>query len=92
MRIKVQLHGILAERIGAEETIFTLRAGSSFADLMAVIGRRYGTKMPERLWDKENDCFMRAVWAMRGNKRIGDPQEPLKEGEVIRFLLMQAEG
>jgi len=88
MRIKVQFHGVLAERIGTAEAVFALRSGSSFADLIAVFGRRCSKKVPEQLWDEGNDCFVKDVWAMRGNKRMGDPKEPLKDGEIIRFVLM----
>ncbi len=92
MRIKVHFHGILAEWVGTGEADFAVRAGSPFADLMDMIGRRYSGKMPEQLWDKGNNCFVKAVWAMRGDQRIMDFKEPLKEGEAVKFLLMQAGG
>ena len=48
--------------------------------------------MPEQLWDKEGNTFVKSVWAMRGNEKIQSPNEILKNGEAIRFLLMQAGG
>ncbi len=92
MKIKVHFHGILADWVGTGEADFALRAGSPFADLMALIAQRYSRKMPEQLWDKGNNSFVKAVWAMRGDQRMADLKEPLKEGEVIKFLLMQAGG
>jgi len=92
MRIKVLFHGILADWMGAEEGEFALREGSHLGDLLDLIRRRYGGKMPEQLWDKERNAFANSVWAMRGNEKILNPNEILKNGEVIRFLLMQAGG
>ena len=92
MRIKVLFHGILADWVGAQETEFALREGSPIAELTAVIGLRYGCNMPEQLWDKDKNSFVKSVWAMRGNQKILNPNEELKEGDVIKFLLMQAGG
>ena len=61
-------------------------------DLFFLIEQRYRGKMPEQLWDKEKKAFVKAVWAMRGNEKIPNSDEALKDGEVIRFLLMQAGG
>ena len=92
MRIRVIFHGILAEWMGTQETEFALREGSLFADLSTAILRRYGRKMPEQLWDRNQNSFVKAVWAMRGDQKIPDPNEMLKDGETIKFLLMQAGG
>ncbi len=92
MKIKVLFHGILADWMGASETEFALREGSHLGDLFCLIERRYGAKMPEQLWDREKNAFGNSVWAMRGDQKIQDPNETLKNGEVIRFLLMQAGG
>jgi molybdopterin converting factor small subunit len=92
MRVKVLFHGILTDWVGTAEADFALREGSPFADLMALIGRRYCAKMPEQLWDKGSNSFVKAVWAMAGEQRIVDPKRPLKEGDMIKFLLTQAGG
>jgi molybdopterin converting factor small subunit len=92
MKIKVLFHGILADWMGASETEFALREGSPLGDLFYLIERRYGAKMPEQLWDRQGNTFVKSVWAMRGNEKILNPNEILKNGEVIRFLLMQAGG
>jgi molybdopterin converting factor small subunit len=92
MRIKVLFHGILADWVGAGEAEFVLREGSHLGELLYLVGRRYGGKMPEQLWDREKNAFVKSVWAMRGNEKIVNPNEILKKGEVIRFLLMQAGG
>jgi molybdopterin converting factor small subunit len=92
MRIKVLFHGILADWVGTQEAEFALREGSPIAELTNVIHRRYGHNMPEQLWDKNTNSFVKSVWAMRGDQKIQDPNEKLKEGDVIKFLLMQAGG
>ena len=92
MRIKVLFHGILSDYMGSGEAEFALREGSHLGELLYLVGRRYGGKMPEQLWDREKNAFVKSVWAMRGNEKIVNPNEILKKGEVIRFLLMQAGG
>ena len=92
MRVRVLFHGILIDWVGAQETEFALREGSRLADLSAAVGRRYGGNMPEQLWDKNRNSFVKTVWAMRGDQKILEADEILKEGEMIKFLLMQAGG
>ena len=92
MRIRTQFQGILADWVGTAEAEFALHEGSRLGDLLYFIGRRYARKMPEQLWDREKDAFAKSVWAMRGNEKIPNADAPLKEGETIRFLLMQAGG
>jgi len=92
MKIRALFHGILADWMGTSEAEFALREGSQVGDLFYLIERRYGGKMPEQLWDKEGNTFVKSVWAMRGNEKIQSPNEILRNGEAIRFLLMQAGG
>lgn len=92
MRIKVLFHGILADWMGTQEAEFALREGSPISELTKVIKRRYGHKMPEQLWDKDKNSFVKSVWAMRGDQKIMSPDERLTGGDVIKFLLMQAGG
>lgn len=92
MRIRVQFHGILADWVGTAEAEFAIHEGSGLADLLHFIGRRYAGKMPEQLWDREKNGFAKSVWAMRGDEKVPHTNEPLKDGETIRFLLMQAGG
>jgi molybdopterin converting factor small subunit len=92
MRIKVQFHGILGDWVGAAETEFALHPGSQLGDLLYFVGKRYAGKMPDQLWDKERNHFAKSVWAMRGDEKIHSLNEPLKNGEKIRFLFMQAGG
>jgi hypothetical protein len=92
MRIRVVFQGILADWVGAAEADFALREGSRLTDLTALIGRRYGAKMPPQLWDREKNAFVKSVWAMRGSEKISAPEEILKRGEAIRLWLMQAGG
>jgi molybdopterin converting factor small subunit len=92
MKINVLFHGMLSDYMGTGGADFALREGSNLGDLLYLVGRRYGRKIPEQLWDKEKNAFVRSVWAMRGNEKIQNLNEPLKDGEKVRFLLMQAGG
>ncbi len=51
------------------EDCFASLAMTHLGDLLYLIERRYGGKMPEQLWDKEKNAFVKSVWAMRGKRR-----------------------
>jgi len=92
LKIKVFFDGILSEYVGSGEAEFALREGSCLGDLLSLVGRRYGGRMPEQLWAREKKAFLNSVWAMRGSEKILNPNETLKNGEVIRFLSKQRGG
>jgi len=92
MKIKVLFHGVLSEYVGSGEAEFALREGSCLGDPLSHVGRRYGGKMPEQLWDREKNAFLNPVWVMRGSEKILNPNETLKIGEGVRFLPKQRGG
>ena len=69
-----------------------LSEGACFKDLLAEIGRRYGTKMPQPIWDASRMRFTHHVLAMRGFKHLTDLSEPLNAGDNITFFLIMAGG
>jgi hypothetical protein len=59
---------------------------------MSEIGRRYGEKMPQLIWDKARVSFTHHVFAMKEFKNLTDLKEPLNAGDEIRFYLIMAGG
>ena len=91
MNVTAEFHGILSEWMGTRTASFDLPAGATFSDLMKEIGRRYGRKMPDQLWNKENNTFKK-VRAHGRERVIASADTPLLDGEKIQFLLMIAGG
>jgi len=94
MKITVIFHGVLADFIGEKRTDFDLPEDTRYADLLAAIGRRFGRKMPDKLWDKGKNIFKAAVLATRDERHLTaiDVNDPLDDGDEIKFLLMSAGG
>ncbi len=96
MNFKVKVHitfsGILARYTGNEKVKIELPENACFEDLMSEIGRRYGGKMPQLIWNEARASFTHHVLAMKGFKNLTDLKEPLNNGDDIKFLLVQAGG
>ncbi len=92
MNVSALFHGILADFVGVKSAAFDLAPGSTYGDLLAEIGRRYGPNMPDQLWDHENNAFNAPVLAKGAEQDIASPEVPLRDGEEIKFFLMIAGG
>ena len=92
MNITAQFHGILADWVGTPSAGFELTDGSTDADLMQEIGRRYRQNMPAQLWDPQTNAFNQKVRAFRDGKALDPVDNPLSDGEEITFMLLIAGG
>ena len=94
MKVKVSItfNGALARYTGNEKAEIELSENACFEDVLTEIGRRYGEKLPQPIWDKARVRFTHHVLAMKAFKNIGDAKEPLHNGEEIQFFLILAGG
>ena len=92
MNITAQFHGILADWVGTPSASFKLSEGSSWADLMLEIGRRYSQNMPAQLWNQKATSFNKKVRAFRDAKALDPADNTLADGDVITFMLLIAGG
>lgn len=92
MKIIAQFHGILADWVGVPSAGFDLSDGSTYADLMQAICRRYRQNMPEQLWDQKHNAFDQKVRAFTDGKALDTMDRTLSDGEEITFFLMVAGG
>jgi hypothetical protein len=92
MNITASFHGILADWIGTRSASFNLPSGATYTDLMAAIRRRYAHNMPDQLWDERKNTFKKQV-IISGRGAISNLiNVPLKDNDVVEFLLMIAGG
>ena len=92
MSVTAQFHGLLADWIGTPSASFHLFPNAPLADLMAEIGRRFRPKMPDQLWDDENNIFKGKVLAVGPNGIPKSLKDLLTDGEEIKFFIMMAGG
>jgi hypothetical protein len=92
MIVKAIFYGILAEWVGENETEFDLQEGATYGLLLREIGRRFGTIMPEMLWDRLKNNFSAPVLALGSNGRIDSEESLLEENEEVMFMLQVGGG
>ena len=92
MRITASFHGILADWVGTQSANFKLPYSATYADLMMVIRQRYAHNMPDQLWDERKNSFKKEV-IISGKGTISKLMNtPLKDNDVVEFMLMIAGG
>lgn len=92
MRVTATFHGVLCDWVGTKRADFEIGEGALFVDLLSEICRNYRQNMPDQLWDDEQNMFAKPVLAFSENKQIKSLQDPLSDGQEVRFFLMLAGG
>lgn len=92
MKVNITFCGPLEGYAGIEKTKIELPETACFEDLLSEIGRRYGSKMPQMIWDAAKVRFTQHVLAVKGFRQLTDLTEPLKNEEEIKFFLIMVGG
>ena len=92
MNVTAQFHGILADWVGTPSTRFQLSPKAFLADLITEIYCKYRQNMPDQLWDEEKGTFHGKVLAVGPEGVPRSLEDPLVEGEEIKFFLMMSGG
>ncbi|MGD2125121.1 MAG: hypothetical protein PVG99_03520 [Desulfobacteraceae bacterium] len=92
MKVTAVFHGVLSEWVGTDRADFELSEGALFSGLLSAICKSYRHKMPDPLWDDQQNTFAKGVQAFSEEKRINSPEEPLADGQEVKFFLMLAGG
>ena len=87
MKVKTIYYGILAEWVGEKEAEFDLPEGAAYRQLLKEIGLRFGSSMPEILWDRERSDFSAPVLALSSGGRLNSGESPLEANEEVTFML-----
>lgn len=91
MQVKVGFVGLTRHYIGEKEKVFEVPEGSRVGDLLMLIGREYGARMPHQLWDGKNERFHSSIRATRRGSPASDDHERVKEGDEF-FLISRMAG
>lgn len=92
MNVSVTFFGPLAQYTGREQVLFELPDGATYGDLLQAIGREFGRKLHERMWDRETGAFKSGILVL-GRGRDHDARETLLlEGEEIKVIPVFAGG
>jgi molybdopterin converting factor small subunit len=92
MRVKVRLTGIIRHYAGVKEEDFELPDGAKVADLMLLIGRQFGSRLPENMWDANEEVFHPLIKATRRGSPIAEEDEGLNDGDEIYIISRMAGG
>ena len=92
MNVTAHFHGILTDWVGTPSASFDLSPKALLADLMVEIRRRFKDNMPEQLWDHEKNSFQKQILAVGIEGTPKSLENPLTDGEEIRFFIMMAGG
>jgi hypothetical protein len=92
MKVNITFCGPLAGYTGIEKAKIELSEMARFEDLLSEIGRKYGPKMPQLIWDADRVRFTHHVLAVKGFRHLTDLKEPLNNEEEIKFFLIMVGG
>jgi molybdopterin converting factor small subunit len=92
MRITVLFWGPLKEYVGEEREQFDLPEDSVYGTLLDEIGRRFGQRFPERIWDREARVFKAGILTVGAGRDLDDRETALIDGEEIKVLPMLGGG
>ena len=91
MQVNVRFIGLFRRYVGEQEKVFDIPDGSSAGDLLLLIGREYGPRLPRNLWDDESGRFHRSIRLARGNAALAET-DGLRDGDEIVLLFALAGG
>lgn len=93
-RMKVTVHflGILGDYFGTPRADVDVGAPATRQGLLEELGRRFGSRLPEQLWDHHENCFIPGVHLIGRNGDLVSPESPLAEEDEVNILMPIAGG
>jgi molybdopterin converting factor small subunit len=92
MKVTVTFFGPLGEQAGQERVQFDLPQGSTYGDLLDDIGRRFGDRFHERIWDSKENLFKPGILTVGTGRDLRFRYTTLKEDEEIKVVPLVAGG
>jgi molybdopterin converting factor small subunit len=87
MKITINFLGTLGKYTGVESVDIELDDDAVYGDLLHIIGKRYGDKLPKKCWNQEKVEFIKPINAVGSNGDIEERDTPLAGHTEIHFLL-----
>lgn len=92
MQIKVRFTGIVRHYTKDTGKSYELPEGARVSDLLIRVGRDYGPRLPEQMWDPQEERFNPLIKATRRGSPIPEENDELKEGDEIYVISRMAGG
>ncbi len=86
MKVYLKSIGDLRDYLGREPQEIELPEGARFGQLLALIGERWGKRLPPFIWDLEKQQFRGAVFFVVDKQVVQDMDMPLKGGQEIALM------
>lgn len=86
MKVSVQFMGPLKNFAGAERAEFDMPGEVTYGALLGEIGRRFGRRFPEKIWDTNGGGFKAGILVMGNGRDLDDRETLLEDGEEIKVL------
>ncbi|MCJ7652786.1 MAG: MoaD/ThiS family protein [Actinobacteria bacterium] len=92
MQVEVRFAGLFRRYVGEQEKVFDVPDGSTAGDLLLLIGKEYGPRLPKNLWDEQSGRFHRSIRIARSGSPRLDETELLRDGDNILLIFALAGG
>jgi molybdopterin converting factor small subunit len=92
MLVKARFAGMVRHYTKDTEKCYELPDGACVSDLLMLIGREYGERMPGQMWSPEEERFHPLIRAIRRGSPMADDDEELADGDEIFIISRMAGG
>ncbi len=92
MKIRIRFLGILARQAGVEALDLDLPGSPLLGDLLAEIEIHFPARFSFHFWDREGNRLAPGLFVRGQERDLLTPDENLREGEEVYFLLPMAGG
>lgn len=92
MKVTVHFLGILSDYFGTPRAELELETPATQQLLLDEIGHCFGSRLPSKLWDHQQNRFIPGVHLIGKNGDLDTPESPLAEGDEINILMPIAGG
>jgi molybdopterin converting factor small subunit len=86
MRVTVKFFGPIAEQVGEERVTFSFKEGADYGQLLEEIGKRFGGRFHERIWDSGQKIFKAGILVVGEGRDFHRTETLLRDGEEIKIL------
>lgn len=86
MKVTVQFMGPLRDYAGEQKAEFEFPGPVKYGALLDEIGRRFGQRFPEKIWDTNGGGFKAGILIMGTGRDLDNRETLLEDGEEIKVL------
>jgi len=95
MQVSVRFVGLIGRDLGlppGSVVSIELSGDGTLRDLLCEIDNRFSGRFPPNTWDADERRFHENVQAFQDGLLVREPEEPLRDGAEISFLVSMAGG